>query len=71
MKTNDNSKKTDMETNNQNDSVRIYFPASLVEKNGIVTVSINQGGYTSPVKPITKTSGLTTSEEIDAEEDVR
>ena len=62
-----NSNNSNMESNNPTNSVNISFPSSLVEKNGVVNISINQGGYTA-AKPIEKTPVVPTAEELDLAE---
>jgi endonuclease G len=64
---NSNSNNSDMESNNLNNSVNISFPASLVEKNGVINININQGGQGAVVKPTEKTSVVSTAEELFAE----
>lgn len=65
---NDHSKKTDMESNTSNNNVNISFPASLVEKNGIINITINQGGAGAVIKPTGKVSAASAVEELDLAE---
>ncbi|MEP7231908.1 MAG: DNA/RNA non-specific endonuclease [Ginsengibacter sp.] len=64
---NNNSNNSNMESNNPTNSVNISFPSSLVEKNGVVNISINQGGYAA-AKPTEKTLAVSTVEELDLAE---
>ena len=59
---------SDMESNNLANNVNISFPASLVEKNGIVNISINQGGSVITAKPGLKLPAASTTEELDLAE---
>ncbi len=64
---NNNSNNSNMESNNPTNSVNISFPSSLVERNGVVNISINQGGYAA-AKPTEKTLAVSTVEELDLAE---
>ena len=68
LTSNNDSKKSSMEPNNITNAVKISFPASLLEKNGVVNISINQGEYVAPIKPVAQTPSTPTVEESDAEE---
>ena len=63
-----NSTNSDMESNNIPNNVNISFPATLVEKNGIVNITINQGGPVVTVKPSGKLPAASTTEELDLAE---
>ena len=63
-----NSTNSDMESNNILNNVNISFPATLVEKNGIVNITINQGGPVVTVKPSGKLPAASTTEELDLAE---
>lgn len=68
---NAHSNNSDMESNNLTNNVNISFPASLIEKNGVVNISINQGdqsGHGTVVTPTNKVSDASTSEELLLEE---
>ena len=63
-----NSNNSDMESNNIPNNVNISFPATLVEKNGIVNITINQGGPVVTVKPSGKLPAASTTGELDLAE---
>ena len=63
-----NSNNSDMESNNIPNNVNISFPATLVEKNGIVNITINQGGPVVTVTPSGKLPAASTTEELDLAE---
>ena len=63
-----NSNNSDMESNNISNNVNISFPATLVEKNGIVNITINQGGPVVTVKPSGKLPAASTTGELDLAE---
>ena len=63
-----NSTNSDMESNNIPNNVNISFPATLVEKNGIVNITINQGGPVVMVTPSGKLPAASTTEELDLAE---
>ena len=58
-----------MEPNNPTNSVNISFPASLVEKNGIVNISINQGIHCS--EAILVNSGGKGSTNLEISEEIK
>lgn len=57
-----------MESNNSMNNVSISFPASLVEKNGVVIFSINQGTPGAQVQPQKSESISSTEEALDRAE---
>lgn len=58
---------SDMEALNSNSAnVNISFPASLIEKNGTLTININQGSNNTPTRPAQKVTTLTAIEEVDS-----
>ena len=63
-----NSTNSDMESNNIPNNVNISFPATLVEKNGIVNITINQGGPVVTIKPSGKLPAASTTGELDLAE---
>ena len=63
-----NSTNSDMESNNIPNNVTISFPATLVEKNGIVNITINQGGPVVMVTPSGKLPAASTTGELDLAE---
>ena len=63
-----NSNNSDMESNNIPNYVNISFPATLVEKNGIVNITINQGGPVVMVTPSGKLPAASTTGELDLAE---
>jgi endonuclease G, mitochondrial len=59
----------EMETDKPSNSVNISFPASLLEKSGIVNISINnQPGQTADEKTIRPAGGQFPAQELDQEE---
>ncbi len=65
---NNNSGNSDIESNNLTNTVNISFPASLIEKNGIINININQGIQGATIKQSEKASVVSTIEELDFSE---
>ena len=63
-----NLNNTNMETNSLTNEVKISFPSSLVEKNGVVSFNISQGGQPAVLKMAELKAGAPATEEADAEE---
>lgn len=62
---NNNSNNSDMQSNNLTSTVNISFPASLVERNGIINININQGEQGATTRLGEKSLVVSKVEELD------
>ncbi len=61
---NNNSNNLNMESNNLTNNVNISFPASLIERNGVLNITINQGNYSVGSKPTEKPPVVSTEDAL-------